>query len=101
MLPSRKSSTAPGRTRLRHRSELGLNQPSLRGAKRRSNPGGCPAAGLLRFARNDGSTLSSRREIAVEPVAQGERDARIGVDEHEMRDAVEEMQLHRRLGPPR
>jgi hypothetical protein len=42
--------------RLLDRDELksNRNQPSLRGAKRRSNPDFLTGPGLLRFARNDG-----------------------------------------------
>ena len=42
--------------------KLELSQPSLRGAKRRSNPSLCKSSyGLLRFARNDEVVLSLRQ----------------------------------------
>ncbi len=45
--------------------------PSLRGAKRRSNPAsGASAAGLLRFARNDGFALLAALSLAAPAFAQ-------------------------------
>jgi len=58
-----------------------IPNPSLRGAKRRSNPGvGAPAPGLLRFARNDAFSRRLAPELchgttALPPNKKGRRSA--------------------------